>query len=138
MQLRGRPTEASLISSAYLCWFKLESKWRAETRCRRDVRTVRLNLIDCSRECTRSGFCNFMHLRPISRELRKELYGRKRGGGGVGGGRSQSVEVTTQTFAAQEVTRAGRSPEVLRHDQIYAEESGGPRVTRNRSGREHG
>ncbi|KAK8750345.1 hypothetical protein OTU49_014785 [Cherax quadricarinatus] len=29
-------------------------------------------------ECTRSGFCNFMHLKPISRELRRELYGRKR------------------------------------------------------------
>ncbi|XP_074594035.1 splicing factor U2af 38 kDa subunit-like isoform X2 [Brevipalpus obovatus] len=29
-------------------------------------------------ECTRSGFCNFMHLRPISRSLRRELYGRKR------------------------------------------------------------
>ncbi|XP_015920607.1 splicing factor U2AF 26 kDa subunit [Parasteatoda tepidariorum] len=29
-------------------------------------------------ECTRSGFCNFMHLRPISRELRRELYGRPR------------------------------------------------------------
>jgi len=29
-------------------------------------------------ECTRSGFCNFMHLRPISRELRRELYGRRR------------------------------------------------------------
>jgi len=27
-------------------------------------------------ECTRSGFCNFMHLKPISRELRRELYGR--------------------------------------------------------------
>jgi len=34
-------------------------------------------------ECTRSGFCNFMHLKPISRKLRGELYGRsgKRGGG---------------------------------------------------------
>uniref|UniRef100_A0A3P8YTY3 C3H1-type domain-containing protein n=1 Tax=Esox lucius TaxID=8010 RepID=A0A3P8YTY3_ESOLU len=34
-------------------------------------------------ECTRGGFCNFMHLKPTSRELRKELYGRhrKRGGG---------------------------------------------------------
>ena len=34
-------------------------------------------------ECTRGGFCNFMHLKPISRELRKHLYGRsrrKRGG----------------------------------------------------------
>ncbi|XP_035216921.1 splicing factor U2AF 26 kDa subunit-like [Stegodyphus dumicola] len=29
-------------------------------------------------ECTRSGFCNFMHLKPISRELRRELYGRHR------------------------------------------------------------
>ncbi|XP_052805710.1 splicing factor U2AF 35 kDa subunit-like isoform X1 [Mya arenaria] len=29
-------------------------------------------------ECTRGGFCNFMHLKPISRELRRELYGRSR------------------------------------------------------------
>jgi len=29
-------------------------------------------------ECTRGGFCNFMHLKPISRELRKHLYGRSR------------------------------------------------------------
>ncbi|XP_076063222.1 U2 small nuclear riboprotein auxiliary factor 38 [Oratosquilla oratoria] len=29
-------------------------------------------------ECTRSGFCNFMHLKPISRELRRELYSRER------------------------------------------------------------
>merc|ERR1712062_921444 len=28
-------------------------------------------------ECTRSGFCNFMHLKPISRKLRGELYGRQ-------------------------------------------------------------
>ena len=28
-------------------------------------------------ECTRGGFCNFMHLKPISRELRRKLYGRK-------------------------------------------------------------
>lgn len=48
-------------------------------------------------ECTRGGFCNFMHLKPISRELRRELYGRSRrgksrspptreGGAGAGGG----------------------------------------------------
>jgi len=37
-------------------------------------------------ECTRSGFCNFMHLKPISRELRRYLYSRRRGGAGVGGG----------------------------------------------------
>ncbi|XP_048834848.1 splicing factor U2AF 35 kDa subunit-like [Brienomyrus brachyistius] len=28
--------------------------------------------------CTRGGFCNFMHRKPFSRELRKELYGRRR------------------------------------------------------------
>jgi len=33
-------------------------------------------------ECTRSGFCNFMHLKPISRKLRSELYGRGRVRGG--------------------------------------------------------
>ncbi|XP_045844800.1 splicing factor U2AF 26 kDa subunit isoform X3 [Meles meles] len=27
-------------------------------------------------ECTRGGFCNFMHLRPISLNLRRQLYGR--------------------------------------------------------------
>ncbi|KAL0267579.1 UNVERIFIED_CONTAM: hypothetical protein PYX00_009810 [Menopon gallinae] len=31
-------------------------------------------------ECTRSGFCNFMHLKPISRELRRYLYSRRRKG----------------------------------------------------------
>ncbi|XP_067937752.1 splicing factor U2AF 35 kDa subunit-like [Watersipora subatra] len=29
-------------------------------------------------ECTRGGFCNFMHLKPISRDLRKRLYGRSK------------------------------------------------------------
>ncbi|KAL1776972.1 splicing factor U2AF 35 kDa subunit isoform X3, partial [Sigmodon hispidus] len=57
--------------------------------------------------CTRGGFCNFMHLKPFSRGLQRELYGRLRkkhssrsrswerpsrsrdsghGGGGGGGG----------------------------------------------------
>ena len=38
-------------------------------------------------ECTLSGFCNFMHLTPISRELRRYLYSRRRGAR-IGGGRS--------------------------------------------------
>merc|ERR1712178_515900 len=29
-------------------------------------------------ECNRGGFCNFMHLKPISRTLRKELYKRNK------------------------------------------------------------
>ncbi|GAX81834.1 hypothetical protein CEUSTIGMA_g9262.t1 [Chlamydomonas eustigma] len=55
--------------------------------------------------CNRGGYCNFMHLKPISKELRKALFGRyrrrspdrekerddrgrddRRGGGGGGGG----------------------------------------------------
>lgn len=36
-----------------------------------------MHVCSCFRECTRSGFCNFMHLKPISRELRRELYSRK-------------------------------------------------------------
>ncbi|XP_055349681.1 splicing factor U2AF 26 kDa subunit-like [Paramacrobiotus metropolitanus] len=44
-------------------------------------------------ECTRGGFCNFMHLKPISRELRKRLYNRRPGasfGGHRGSSRSRS------------------------------------------------
>jgi splicing factor U2AF subunit len=46
-------------------------------------------------ECTRSGFCNFMHLKPISRELRRYLYSRRRGRSRsrsprIGGGRPRS------------------------------------------------
>ncbi|XP_062499411.1 splicing factor U2AF 26 kDa subunit-like [Corticium candelabrum] len=40
-------------------------------------------------ECTRGGFCNFMHLKPISKDLRRKLFGsrpmRGRGRGGRGG-----------------------------------------------------
>lgn len=36
------------------------------------------SMLSLHRECTRGGFCNFMHLKPISRELRRELYGRRR------------------------------------------------------------
>ena len=44
-------------------------------------------------ECTRAGFCNFMHLKPISRDLRRELYGRMRGDskGRRGGGRARRI-----------------------------------------------
>ncbi|KYM81357.1 Splicing factor U2af 38 kDa subunit [Atta colombica] len=41
-------------------------------------------------ECTRSGFCNFMHLKPISRELRRYLYSRKKSGRGRSRSRSRS------------------------------------------------
>lgn len=34
-------------------------------------------------ECTRAGFCNFMHLKPISRDLRRDLYKRMPGDGPI-------------------------------------------------------
>jgi len=44
-------------------------------------------------ECVRSGFCNFMHLKPISRELRRELYGRRGAQSGLGNhGRNKDEE----------------------------------------------
>lgn len=47
-----------------------------------NLKTWAVSVSDCSTvslhsECTRGGFCNFMHLKPISRELRRELYGRR-------------------------------------------------------------
>jgi len=39
--------------------------------------------------CNRGGYCNFMHVKPLARDLRAFLYGRfaasRRGGGGGGG-----------------------------------------------------
>ncbi|KAG7667462.1 hypothetical protein Ndes2526B_g03468 [Nannochloris sp. 'desiccata'] len=32
--------------------------------------------------CSRGGYCNFMHVRPVSRELRKQCFGRYKGGSG--------------------------------------------------------
>jgi len=63
-------------------------------------------------ECTRGGFCNFMHLKPISRELRRRLYGRRRGGAGVGGGASSGPLVRrgrSRSFSPSPPRRKSRS-----------------------------
>ncbi|XP_070551329.1 splicing factor U2AF 35 kDa subunit-like isoform X2 [Ptychodera flava] len=54
-------------------------------------------------ECTRGGFCNFMHLKPISRELRRELYGRRRRR------RSRSRDRFRSRSRSRERERKGRS-----------------------------
>ena len=46
-------------------------------------------------ECTRAGFCNFMHLKPISRDLRRELYGRMRGDGKRKRGKNKKKQEVT-------------------------------------------
>jgi len=64
-------------------------------------------------ECTRGGFCNFMHLKPISRELRRKLYGRRRGGAGVGGGAATGPLVQRGTVRSPSPSRRrsrSRSP----------------------------
>ncbi|KAK6168513.1 splicing factor U2AF 35 kDa subunit isoform X2 [Patella vulgata] len=57
-------------------------------------------------ECTRGGFCNFMHLKPISRELRRELYSRRRKRGALtsarGGTRSRSRSPPTKRGRSRE------------------------------------
>ncbi|GAB6023060.1 hypothetical protein CHUAL_007151 [Chamberlinius hualienensis] len=63
-------------------------------------------------ECTRSGFCNFMHLKPISRELRRELYGRKRrGSNGYRRSRSRSRERRERRRSKSRERRRSRSRE---------------------------
>ncbi|KAF3843122.1 hypothetical protein F7725_001971 [Dissostichus mawsoni] len=62
-------------------------------------------------ECTRGGFCNFMHLKPISRELRRELYGpaigpglnRERGDLAQGTEVEEEVEVLVEEEEEEEV-----------------------------------
>merc|ERR1719273_663633 len=58
-------------------------------------------------ECVRAGFCNFMHLKPISRELRRDLYGR--GMRFRGGGRSSRSRSRSRERERREKDREGRS-----------------------------
>lgn len=60
-------------------------------------------------ECTRGGFCNFMHLKPISRELRRKLYGRKgASGAGVGGGAASGPMVRKGRSRSRSRSRSPR------------------------------
>ncbi|KAJ8912922.1 hypothetical protein NQ315_017252 [Exocentrus adspersus] len=65
-------------------------------------------------ECTRSGFCNFMHLKPISRELRRYLYSRRKGGRSgthIGGGRPRTRSRSPKRGRSRSRERKGsRSP----------------------------
>ncbi|KAH9408168.1 Splicing factor U2AF 26 kDa subunit [Tyrophagus putrescentiae] len=83
-------------------------------------------------ECTRSGFCNFMHLKPISRELRRELYGRRRAAAlerriasYIGGGADRSITANT--------TRRGGGMDLERSP--FGRDDGYSRSSRDRDGR---
>lgn len=60
-------------------------------------------------ECTRGGFCNFMHLKPISRHLRRQLYGRKRESKKNRRSRSRSPAVRSRSRDRRRRSRS-RSP----------------------------
>merc|ERR1712025_999411 len=79
-------------------------------------------------ECTRGGFCNFMHLKPISRELRRKLYGRRKGGAGVGGGAASGPLVRAGT-------RRSASPSPPRGDRRRSRPPRRRRRSRSRSPR---
>ncbi|CAG9798100.1 unnamed protein product [Chironomus riparius] len=80
-------------------------------------------------ECTRSGFCNFMHLKPISRELRRYLYSRRRGRGSRSKSRSPKRRASSRS---PRPARRERSREPRERDNAGRE--GG----RDNNGREGG
>ncbi|TFJ98019.1 von Willebrand factor A domain-containing protein 7-like [Platysternon megacephalum] len=56
------------------CWFNAQAV-RAKLSPVTDFRESCCRQYEMG-ECTHGGFCNFMHLRPMSRELHRQLYGR--------------------------------------------------------------
>merc|ERR1719447_574130 len=73
-------------SSAKPCVESLNNRWYNGAPIKAELSPVTDFREACCRqyemgECTRAGFCNFMHLKPISRDLRRELYSRQRGDG---------------------------------------------------------
>jgi len=87
-------------------------------------------------ECTRSGFCNFMHLKPISRKLRHELYGRsqKRGGGSeLGPVHSRGAESRDLKDELDMERRRGRSRSRDRGQRRDRSRDRGGRRSRSRS-----
>jgi len=69
-------------SSAKPCVESLNNRWYNGAPIKAELSPVTDFREACCRqyemgECTRAGFCNFMHLKPISKDLRRKLYGRK-------------------------------------------------------------
>ncbi|XP_033226242.1 splicing factor U2af 38 kDa subunit-like [Belonocnema kinseyi] len=87
-------------------------------------------------ECTRSGFCNFMHLKPISRELRRYLYSRKKGAKcGVGGGRSSRSRSRSRARMNEQKKKRSRSRDRRSRSKERRNKGGGGREDKGRDGR---
>jgi len=82
-------------------------------------------------ECVRSGFCNFMHLKPISRDLRRELYGRRGAQSGLGNhGREKEKDSSSKRRRSR-----SRSRERKRSRSRERRRRSGSRDRAGRSGR---
>merc|ERR1711874_904383 len=82
-------------------------------------------------ECVRSGFCNFMHSKPISRDLRRELYGRRGAQSGLGNhGREKEKDSSTKRRRSR-----SRSRERKRSRSRERRRRSGSRDRAGRSGR---
>uniref|UniRef100_A0A7E4UMF8 Splicing factor U2AF 26 kDa subunit n=1 Tax=Panagrellus redivivus TaxID=6233 RepID=A0A7E4UMF8_PANRE len=87
--------------------------------------------------CQKGAFCNFMHLKPISRELKRKLYGnrarsperypRGRRGGGGGGGRDRDRDYGGRRDRDRDYDRRDRG------DRYDDRRGGGDRRERRRS-----
>jgi len=91
-------------------------------------------------ECVRSGFCNFMHLKPISRDLRRELYGRRGAQSGLGNhGREKEEDKKgdkkRRRSRSRSRERKPRSRSRERRRRSGSREKGGDRDRAGRSGR---
>ncbi|OAY70710.1 splicing factor U2af small subunit B-like isoform X2 [Ananas comosus] len=77
--------------------------------------------------CNRGGYCNFMHVKPISRELRRKLFGRNRRGQ-----RSHSRSRSPSPYRRREKRDFG---DHHRRDRHGRQENGGERRRRHGSPR---
>lgn len=79
-------------------------------------------------ECTRSGFCNFMHLKPISKKLRGELYGR-------GGGNRREERSRNEPDLKDEIDQERRRNRSRSRERRRRSRSSDRRRDRDRGGR---
>ncbi|XP_019453322.1 PREDICTED: splicing factor U2af small subunit B-like isoform X1 [Lupinus angustifolius] len=85
--------------------------------------------------CNRGGYCNFMHLKKISRDLRKRLFGRNRRFHGRSGSRSQSPP---RNRKHEERSHSGRSSDRRDYDRHHGHHGSRDRLPRSRSPQRRG
>ncbi|KAK7267889.1 hypothetical protein RIF29_20569 [Crotalaria pallida] len=88
--------------------------------------------------CNRGGYCNFMHLKKISRDLRKRLFGRSRRFHGRSGSRSRSPPRNRNHDERSERSHSGRSSDRRDYDRHHGHHGSRGRLPRSRSPQRRG